>query len=152
MTSHGGTSCQSGLKLPQSERIPAAPDRLFNQFLTEVDGISSNCDIFVIASTTRPDVIDKTLLRPSRFFTLLFVPLPECFARRQILDSFVKKCVLEEDVDLDELSELMAAMTASQIEALCDAAFSLAGEELSASMSSDGNIVTPQPQVCIYQS
>ncbi len=64
------------------------------------------------------------------------------------MDSFVKKCVLEEDVDLDDLSELMSTMTASQIEAVCDASFSLAGEELSASMSSDGNIVTPQPQVC----
>jgi transitional endoplasmic reticulum ATPase len=41
-----------------------AADRVLNQILTEIDGLSSKKTIFVIGATNRPDIIDPALLRP----------------------------------------------------------------------------------------
>lgn len=41
-------------------------DRIVNQFLTELDGTEDRSGIFVIGTTSRPDVIDKAILRPGR--------------------------------------------------------------------------------------
>ncbi|KAJ0101558.1 hypothetical protein Patl1_05235 [Pistacia atlantica] len=45
-------------------------DRVVNQFLTELDGV------FVIAATSRPDLLDAALLRPGRLDRLLFCDFP----------------------------------------------------------------------------
>lgn len=41
-------------------------DRIVNQFLTELDGTEDRSGIFIIATTSRPDLIDKAILRPGR--------------------------------------------------------------------------------------
>ena len=41
-----------------------AADRVLNQLLTEMDGLSSKKTIFVIGATNSPDIIDPALLRP----------------------------------------------------------------------------------------
>ena len=41
-----------------------AADRVLNQLLTEMDGLSSKKTIFVIGATNRPDIINPALLRP----------------------------------------------------------------------------------------
>jgi transitional endoplasmic reticulum ATPase len=43
-------------------------DRLINQIITEIDGISSKTKVFIIGTTNRPDLIDLTLLRPGELF------------------------------------------------------------------------------------
>lgn len=37
-----------------------------NQLLTELDGLESRRNVFVIAATNRPDIIDPAMLRPGR--------------------------------------------------------------------------------------
>lgn len=44
-------------------------DRIVNQFLTELDGTEDRAGIFIIATTSKPDVIDRALLRPGRIDT-----------------------------------------------------------------------------------
>jgi len=44
--------------------------------LTEMDGLDERRDVFVIAATNRPDIIDPAMLRPGRLDKLLYVPLP----------------------------------------------------------------------------
>lgn len=39
-------------------------DRVVNQFLCYLDGASEIKDIFILAATSRPDLIDPALLRP----------------------------------------------------------------------------------------
>lgn len=39
-------------------------DRVVNQFLTYLDGVTEVKDVFILAATSRPDLIDPALLRP----------------------------------------------------------------------------------------
>lgn len=41
-------------------------DRIVNQFLTELDGTEDRSGVFIIATTSRPDLIDKAIVRPGR--------------------------------------------------------------------------------------
>lgn len=44
-------------------------DRIVSQLLAELDGMSGGgqADVFVLAATNRPDLLDSALLRPGRF-------------------------------------------------------------------------------------
>ena len=43
-------------------------DRVVNQLLTELDGVEGQeVGLWVLAATSRPDLIDPALLRPGRF-------------------------------------------------------------------------------------
>ena len=44
-----------------------ASDRVINQILTEMDGMGSKKNVFIIGATNRPDIIDPAILR----YTLL---------------------------------------------------------------------------------
>lgn len=41
-------------------------DRIVNQFLTELDGTEDRSGVFIIGTTSRPNIIDKAILRPGR--------------------------------------------------------------------------------------
>ena len=41
-------------------------DRVVNQLLTFLDGVESRGTVFVLAATSRPDLVDPALLRPGR--------------------------------------------------------------------------------------
>ena len=65
--------------------------RVVNQLLTEMDGMESRKQTFVIAATNRPDMIDPAMLRPGRLDKLLYVPLPDKSAREDILKTLIRK-------------------------------------------------------------
>lgn len=50
--------------------------RQVNQLLTEMDGLEARKNVFVVAATNRPELIDQAMLRPGRLDRLLYVPLP----------------------------------------------------------------------------
>ncbi len=59
---------------------------LINQFLSELDGVtSSNEGVLVLAATNAPWHLDPAFRRPGRFDRVLFVPPPDLPAREQIL-------------------------------------------------------------------
>jgi transitional endoplasmic reticulum ATPase len=68
-----------------------AADRVLNQLLTEMDGLSSKKTIFVIGATNRPDIIDPALLRPGRLDQLIYIPLPDETSRLQIFQACLRK-------------------------------------------------------------
>lgn len=51
-------------------------DRIVNQFLTELDGTEDRSGIFILATTSRADLIDKALLRPGRIDIQINLELP----------------------------------------------------------------------------
>ncbi|RVW52963.1 Cell division cycle protein 48-like [Vitis vinifera] len=54
-----------------------AADRVLNQLLTEMDGMTAKKTVFIIGATNRPDIIDPALLRPGRLDQLIYIPLPD---------------------------------------------------------------------------
>lgn len=54
-----------------------AADRVINQVLTEMDGMSTKKNVFIIGATNRPDIIDPAILRPGRLDQLIYIPLPD---------------------------------------------------------------------------
>lgn len=66
---------------PPSNLFPSltggAADRVINQVLTEMDGMSTKKNVFIIGATNRPDIIDPAILRPGRLDQLIYIPLPD---------------------------------------------------------------------------
>ncbi|XP_032847246.2 peroxisome biogenesis factor 1 isoform X2 [Tyto alba] len=52
-------------------------DRVVNQLLTQLDGVEGLEGVYVLAATSRPDLIDPALLRPGRLDKCLYCPPPD---------------------------------------------------------------------------
>lgn len=82
----------------------SSSERVVNQLLTELDGLDDRRNVFVIAATNRPDIIDPAMLRPGRLDKLLYVPLPTNEDRLQILETVTRRLPVCEDVQLREIA------------------------------------------------
>ncbi|KAK0144893.1 Nuclear valosin-containing protein-like [Merluccius polli] len=81
--------------------------RVVNQLLTEMDGLETRKQVFIMAATNRPDIIDPAVLRPGRLDKTLFVGLPPPSDRHAILLTITKggtRPTLEKDVNLEEIA------------------------------------------------
>ncbi|TRY91627.1 hypothetical protein DNTS_021770 [Danionella cerebrum] len=74
----------------RSEHESGAGVRVVNQLLTEMDGIENRRQVFVMAATNRPDIIDPAVLRPGRLDKTLYVGLPPAADRHAILLTITK--------------------------------------------------------------
>eukprot|EP01038_Epipyxis_sp_PR26KG_P006840 gene6840-9364_t len=70
-------------------------ERVVNQLLTELDGLESRRDVYIIAATNRLELIDDAMLRPGRLGKLLYVPLPSPADRVSILKAITRKVTIE---------------------------------------------------------
>ncbi len=70
-------------------------ERVVNQLLTELDGLESRKDVYIIAATNRLELIDDAMLRPGRLGNLLYVPLPSASDRVSILTALTRKVALD---------------------------------------------------------
>jgi peroxin-1 len=52
-------------------------DRVVNQFLCQLDGVEGREGVYVLAASSRPDLIDAALLRPGRLDKAIYCPVPE---------------------------------------------------------------------------
>lgn len=66
-------------------------DRVVNQLLTQMDGAEGLSGVYVLAATSRPDLIDPALLRPGRLDKSLICDLPDLNDRTDILHALSKK-------------------------------------------------------------
>jgi len=104
-------------------------ERVISQLLTEMDGLEELRDVVVIAATNRPDIIDPALLRPGRFDKLLYIPLPNRDARREIFKIHLGKKPVAEDVDIEKLVDATEGYTGADIAAICNNAMMIAIKE-----------------------
>jgi cell division protease FtsH len=79
----------------------ADQDQTLNQLLVEMDGFDQSSAIVVIASTNRPDILDKALTRPGRFDREIAVNLADVNGREAILNVHAKNLKLEAELDLN---------------------------------------------------
>ena len=79
-------------------------EQTLNQLLVEMDGMTDNIGIVVIAATNRPDVLDPALLRSGRFDRRVTVNLPDVKGRKEILEVHARNKKLASDVSLENLA------------------------------------------------
>ncbi|KAH8602629.1 P-loop containing nucleoside triphosphate hydrolase protein [Bisporella sp. PMI_857] len=110
-------------------------DRVVNQLLTQMDGAEGLSGVYVLAATSRPDLIDPALLRPGRLDKSLICDLPNFEDRVDILRALGRKLRLSEEVisgsegGLEEIArrtegysgaDLQALVSNAQLEAIHD--------------------------------
>jgi len=105
---------------------PHVTERIVNQLLSELDGLEELRGVVIVGATNRPDLIDPALLRPGRFDALVYVPVPDAEARREILAVHTRRMALGDDVDLADLIRRTDRYTGADLAALCMRAAQLA--------------------------
>jgi len=106
-----------------------ASDRVINQILTEMDGMGSKKNVFIIGATNRPDIIDPAILRPGRLDQLIYIPLPDDGSRKAILKSNMRKSPVSKEVDLDFLAKMTRGFSGADLTEICQRACKLAIRE-----------------------
>lgn len=99
-----------------------AADRVLNQLLTEMDGMTAKKTVFIIGATNRPDIIDPALLRPGRLDQLIYIPLPDESSRLQIFKACLRKSPVGKDVNLTALARYTHGFSGADITEICQRA------------------------------
>ena len=97
-------------------------DKVVNQFLHEMDGLTKNRRIFVIGATNRRDMLDPALLRGGRLSREIEIPLPDEPARRQLFALSASGAKMADDVDLDEMARRTEGYSGANIKAVVNEA------------------------------
>lgn len=95
-------------------------DRVVNQLLTQMDGAEGLAGVYVLAATSRPDLIDSALLRPGRLDKSLLCDLPDEADRLDILHALCHSnhIHLAEDVDLAAWARRTRGFSGADLQAL----------------------------------
>ncbi|MEM2873260.1 MAG: CDC48 family AAA ATPase [Nitrososphaerales archaeon] len=103
-------------------------ERVVSQLLTELDGIQALTGVVVLAATNRIDMVDPALLRAGRFDKLIYIPMPDKTARKQILEIHARGKPLT-DVDLERVAEVTEGFSGADLAAIINTATSLSIQE-----------------------
>jgi len=103
-----------------------AGDRVMNQLLTEMDGITPAKQIFFIGATNRPDILDPAIKRPGRLDQLIFIDLPDFPGRVGILKAALRKSPVDPNVDFEWLAEQTHGYSGADLAGIAKVAAKLA--------------------------
>ena len=97
--------------------------RLVNQLLAEMHGFDRRDNaVVVLGATNHPELLDRAMLRPGRFDELVYVPLPDAPARRQLWRLHLAHRRRAEGFDCDRLAALSEGHSGAEIALICDKA------------------------------
>lgn len=95
--------------------------RLVPELLAQMQGFEkSENTLLVIAATNRPWDIDSAFLRPGRFNTSIYVPLPDEEARRTIIKKQLDGVPLVEGFDFEKVVSITDKFNGSDVTEFCD--------------------------------
>lgn len=100
-----------------------ANNDLVPQILAEMQGVgssSSKSTIVVIAATNKPWAIDSAFMRPGRFDSKIYVPLPDFDARMKLFDLQLNELPVSEDLDLEYLAKITEGFNGADIKEVCE--------------------------------
>ena len=97
-------------------------DKVVNQFLQEMDGLSPNSRVFIVGATNRPDMLDPAVRRGGRLSREIEIPIPDLEARLELFNLCTRRASLAPDVDLEEMSRLTNGYSGADIKALVNEA------------------------------
>ncbi|KAE8329102.1 P-loop containing nucleoside triphosphate hydrolase protein [Aspergillus sergii] len=95
-------------------------DRVVNQLLTQMDGAEGLSGVYVLAATSRPDLIDPALLRPGRLDKSLLCDMPNHTDRADIIKAVSSKLVMSDEVAarLDEVAARTEGFSGADLQAV----------------------------------
>src|SRR4030095_6768654 len=98
--------------------------RVVPQILQGMEGFDekSASPILFMGATNVPWQLDPAVLRPGRFDEKVYIPLPDLPARRKMLDIYLSKRPLADDIDLHDLARRLDGYSGADIKYLCDRA------------------------------
>lgn len=111
--------------------------RVVPQILQGMEGFDERAvsPILFMGATNVPWQLDPAVLRPGRFDEKVYIPLPDLPARRKMLEIYLSKRPVADEVNLDELARRLDGYSGADIKYICDRAAvipflrSVAGDE-----------------------
>jgi len=91
----------------RDDSLSESSARLVNTLLTELDGLDERREVYVIAATNRPDMIDPAMCRPGRLDKLLYVDLPSPDERVEIISTLTRNVPLGDSTNQSVLQDLV---------------------------------------------
>ncbi|MFT3786049.1 MAG: ATP-binding protein [Tepidisphaeraceae bacterium] len=118
--------------------------RVVPQILQSVQGFTERKDsvVMLLGATNVPWQLDPAMLRPGRFDQKIYIPLPDRPARLKMLEIYLKKRPLAEDVSLDNLADKMDGYSGADIKFVCDRAATLQFLEAIGDSTPDDVVIT----------
>ncbi|MDE1846262.1 MAG: AAA family ATPase [Candidatus Micrarchaeota archaeon] len=120
------------------------------EFLEELDGIKSQYNIVLVATTNRPDMLDPALLRPGRIDKIIYVAPPNREEREQLFRYNLAKAPTQNEIDFGKLAEITPGYTGADITNICRQAKMNALEH--SIRSSGEELISTEMMVKIIQS
>jgi len=93
--------------------------RVVAQLLALMDGLESRGKVVVIGATNRPNALDPAIRRPGRFDREIEINIPNRNGRLEILQIHTRGMPLNEDIDLERISDLTHGYAGADLAALC---------------------------------
>ncbi len=95
--------------------------RVVPQILQELEGFDRKAGraLMFLGATNEPWILDAAVMRPGRFDTRVYIPLPDAPARFRLFEIYLAKRPLADDVDLAALSERTSGYSGADIKAIC---------------------------------
>ncbi|KAJ5133453.1 hypothetical protein N7526_004818 [Penicillium atrosanguineum] len=95
-------------------------DRVVNQLLTQMDGAEGLSGVYVLAATSRPDLIDPALLRPGRLDKSLLCDMPSHADRVDIIKAVSEKLKMNDEVAsrLSEVADQTEGFSGADLQAI----------------------------------
>lgn len=105
------------------QMINQAGKNVINQFLSEMDGISSdNEGLLIVGATNTPWALDTAFRRPGRFDRIIFVPPPDNEARAAIFELALREKPLAEGINYAKLAKYTDLFSGADIYSVVDRA------------------------------
>ena len=118
----------SVILLDEIDKIAGTSDNFYMEtnsniqkmLLQELDMLSDDDNVLVVATCNDLDVLGETLLRPGRFDRKIYVEVPDEKTREMILVEYFERIKIEKHIDYAYLSRIIPGYTGAKIECLAN--------------------------------
>lgn len=86
-----------------------------NELLMQLNKASEH-NVLVVGATNHPERIDSAVLRPGRMDKIIYVPMPDSEARKELFKMYLQGRPYNKDIDFNELAKLTEGFTATDVE------------------------------------
>jgi len=127
-----------------------AQDRVVNQLLTFLDGVSDRGQVGVLAGSSRPDMIDPALRRPGRLDKSVYLGFPTQLDRKDIFHKLLGDLVPLEgrEKHLEQLADKSVDFSGADIASVVTNAQLLAVQE---ALDTNSQVVAVVPWALLYK-